>query len=176
MITVLPKSLCAAARSARSPRYSSREVRLDPLEERARARDHHRALRLPRRRRPHEDGAVQVVEPFGLQPLRARVGEVGPRRGVVQKDGAGGEAGSRGRDHLLDHGVVAQDEVDSGGAANGFRGARGGLHAEAREGLRLRRGAVPGGDGVAAGCRGLGEGGAEEPGAEEGEVCHWGGP
>ena len=91
---------------------------------------------------------------------------------MIDQDRVGRQAGTGGSDDLLDHRVVLEYQVHPGCAPNRVGRRGGGLDAELRELPDFLRRAVPRRDGVAAFGGSLGEGAAEESGAEKCDCCH----
>jgi hypothetical protein len=122
--------------------------------------------------RADEDGTVQVPHPLGVEPPGALGSQRRLGRGVVHDDRVGRERGAERRDHLLDHGIVPEHQVDALDAPNRVGRRRGHPDAESLERLGLLPGAVPRHDPVTPPRRGLRQGAAEETGAKKRRFAH----
>ena len=103
-------------------------------------------MALTRRRRADEHGTMDIAYAFGVESLRARGGELGLGRRVIDDDRLRVESRAQRRDHLFDDLIVLQDEMNAFRAADGVSRCIRDARAELLERASFVDGAIPGGD------------------------------
>ena len=115
----------------------ARERLANLVEQRLGAGRHDRPLPLACGRGSNENRAMDVAHTLSAEPSGAFGGEGGLRRGVIDDDCRGAEPRAKRGDHVVDDGVVLENQVHAARSAHRVGRCRGDVHRTARALARL---------------------------------------